>query len=155
MTPKHTDYYKPPPVEHPPRDLGAGLLKRWETRDLDDLTVKDLQTLVTYWTHLIIDARYFRFCTGIDANWGVAAAAANIKTVARLLAKDVLDAAVLEAEQEYQRRCGPRAWKVFREGSLVEVAAYWAELSEWESEVGAVCETKSNPAIEGSDEVAF
>ena len=155
MTTEQMNHYQRPPVEHPRRNPGSDLLRRWGTVQADELTVKELLALVVYWTHFVIDASYFKFSTGFDANWGVDDANANIKRVARLLGKEVMDAAVLEAEQEYRRRCGPRAWNIFVDGSPEEVAAYWTELSDWESEVGAACEPKPNPTDEDLDDVAF
>ena len=72
----------------------------------DELTVKELLALVKYWTHVVIDAMFFYFSTCIDSKYDRNAcddADANIKAAARLLGKEVLDAAVLEAEGDGRR----------------------------------------------------
>ena len=136
MTTKQTNDYQRPPREHPPRG-DPDLLQRWGTVEAEqEFAVKELLALVVYWTHSLIDASYFKFSTGFDSNFGVDDAKANIKRVARLLGKEVMDSAVLEAEQEYRRRCGPRAWNIFVNGSPEEVAAYQVELSDRHSEGG-------------------
>ena len=80
---------------------------------------------------------------------------ANIEAVARLLGKEVLAAAVLEAEREYRLRCGPRVWNIFVDGSPDEVTAYQSELRDWYSEVSAASEPKPNVTSEDLDEAPF
>ena len=139
MTTRQMNHYHLPPLEHPLRDPGSDLLLRWETVQADELTVKELLALVKYWTHVGIDAAFFEFSTTISMSCchDHETADANIRAVRRLLGTEVLDAAVLEAEQEYRLLCGPRVWNIFVNGSPAEVTAYQVELGRWYSEVEA------------------
>ena len=59
MTTEQIHHNQLPPLEHPPRDPGSDLLRRWETVQADELTVKELLALVKHWTHFAIDAAFF------------------------------------------------------------------------------------------------
>ena len=157
MTTRQMNHDHLPPLEHPSRDPGSYLLRRWETVQADELTVKELLVLVKYWTHVAIDAAFFEFSTTISMSCcnDHKTADANIRAVRRLLGKEVLDGAVLEAEQEYRRRCGSRAWNIFVNGRPAEVTAYQVELGRWYSEVEAASEPRPDLTSGDLDDVAF
>jgi hypothetical protein len=94
-------------------------------------TRHELIQLVKYWATLDLDKQFYFFLytqTGSDDRRRGAFARRRICRIAAILGEEEVRKAIEEAEQEYSKKTYPRAWSIFKDGTLEERAAFQEEV---------------------------